>query len=334
MRITHVILTSSFAGSERYALELAAEQAKQHEVTLILRRAAMRESSRALGHRVSAKIGLQVVGDLFSGWQTRRWLRANPQDVVHGHLSRACKAIAGVGRCARVATLHIEYKSSQHARLDGLIAIAPWQMQAIPEHLRLRSRQINNWTQPQPVEPGVREHLRQAFGIGTKDFLFGSLGRIERSKGMDVLLAAHKQLNDPLAKLVVVGAGSELKQMQKASHAGAQFIGFSQQPQGWLSAFDAFVSPSRSEPFGLVMLEAMAQGLPIIASASQGAQHLAPKISRPLVPIGDAPALAGAMRCLMQGGKQRLEYDMREFDLHAQVEKIGAFYEQILAGPA
>jgi glycosyltransferase involved in cell wall biosynthesis len=76
--------------------------------------------------------------------------------------------------------------------------------------------------------------------------------------------------------------------------------GFVGQPAAWLAAFDALVSPARAEPFGLSLLEALASGLPVLATASAGAQHLAPWIGRPLVPVDDAAALAAALRQLLQ----------------------------------
>ena len=159
MRIAHVILTSRFAGSERYALELAAAQAAAgDEVHLLLRRRALQARPDALGHRVGPGVVVHAVPDWLPAWHGRRRLDALAPDAAHGHLSAGCRAVAGCRRAgARVATLHIAYKPRQHARLDGLVAIAPWQMAAIPEPLRARSVQVDNWTRPAPPAPGARD---------------------------------------------------------------------------------------------------------------------------------------------------------------------------------
>lgn len=331
MRIAHIILTSKFAGSERYALELAAEQAKQHDVTLVLRNSACIQHPRAIAHRVDPKVTIHKVNDWFAGFQVRRFLRQYSPDIAHAHLSRACKALAAIsGICPRIATLHIHYKAAQHQALDGLIAIAPWQLNDLPIVLRERSVQIDNWTLPHTTDANARSRLRAQLNLNDSDFLFGSIGRIENSKGMDLLLAAHKQIADPSCKLVIVGEGSQRRKLMELANDTAQLIGFSGEPQAWLSAFDCFVSASRSEPFGLVMLEAMQARLPIIASASQGARHLQKHIGRELVALDDVNALAQAMASVRAARPGRQDYDLSGFRIGPQAAAIEQYYQQCL----
>lgn len=159
MRIAHLILSSRFAGSERHALELAALQAAAgHEVRLVMRRKAARESPDAIAHRVDPAVGVELVDDWLFRWPARRqataFVRGWRPDVAHAHLGSACRSLHPLaGHCLRVATLHIAYKPRQHAALDGLVAIAPWQLDAIPPALRANSVQIDNWTHPAPPAP-------------------------------------------------------------------------------------------------------------------------------------------------------------------------------------
>ncbi|MFN7211702.1 MAG: glycosyltransferase, partial [Lysobacteraceae bacterium] len=126
MRIVHLLLTSRFAGSERYAIELAAGQAEAgHDVTLVLRRAALADRPDAPGRHLPPGLPIVTVPDWWAGWHARRWLRRHRPEVVHAHLSAACKALRGLEGPVRVATLHIAYKPRQHAHLDGLIAVTP-----------------------------------------------------------------------------------------------------------------------------------------------------------------------------------------------------------------
>jgi hypothetical protein len=107
-----------------------------------------------LAHRLDPRVRVQ----LLSGWRplllrrARRALRVLRPDVAHAHLSNACRALHGQrGLCLRVATLHIRYKPQQHADMDALIAIAPWQLAEVPAAQREHTTQIDNWTGPLPA---------------------------------------------------------------------------------------------------------------------------------------------------------------------------------------
>lgn len=333
MRIAHLLLTSRFAGTERHALELAAGQAAAgHEVTLLLRRAATADRVDAIAQRVEPRVRIVVVGDLLASWQARRWLRRTRPDVAHAHLSAGCRALHGLDTdVLRVATLHINYKPRQHAPLDGLIAIAPWQLPAIPQPLRTRSVQIDNWTLPRVPSADARARLRAQHGIADDVFLFGALGRTERSKGLDVLIEAFSRAALPHSRLAIVGQGREWSALRKQAGADVLMPGFADAPQDWLAAFDGFVSAARSEPFGLVLLEAMQARLPIVASASEGARHLAAQIGTPLVPVGDADALAAALQRLVDARPGRVGYPMDAYRIEAKLPQIEAFYREGLA---
>ena len=334
MRIVHLILTRRFAGSERYAVELANAQAQAgHEVTMVLRRVATEDRPDAIAHRLDPAVRVEAVGLLSPVWQARRIVRRLRPDVAHAHLSGACRALHGLrGECLRVASLHVAYKSRQHADLDALIAIAPWQLPAIPPALRPHSVQIDNWTRAQPAAPDARARIRAGARIAPDAFVFGALGRVERSKGLDVLVEAWKRADLPIeARLVIVGQGEAFDALRKIAPREVVMSGFVSDPQDWMAAFDVFVSAARREPFGLVLLEAMGARLPILASASEGARHLAEVIGTPLLPIDDPEALAEALRETFSQRPARRAYPMERFDLAARVADIEAFYRRELA---
>lgn len=332
MRIAHLLLTSRFAGSERYAIELAAGQAEAgHDVTLLLRRAALEDRPDAPGRHLPAGLPVVALPDWWAGWHARRWLRRHRPEVAHAHLSAACKALRRVEGIARVATLHIAYKPRQHAHLDGLVAITPGQLEAIPAGFRGQRVHVDNWTRAQPAAPGARERLRAALGIGDDVVLLGTLGRVEASKGHDVLVEAFARAGfGDAVQLVVVGGGSALEALRERAPRGVHVVGFSAEPAGWLAAMDGFVSAARSEPFGLVFLEAMVAGLPILATDTEGGRHLGPRFGTPQVPAGDAAALAAALRDFVAGGLPRRDYPLADLRPEAQLPRIEAFYRRLL----
>ena len=329
MHIAHLILTERFAGSERYAIELANAQAARHRVSLILRRAAAGAHAGALAQRVDPRVHLVLVGDLLARWNARRALQQLRPDVAHAHLSAACKSLHGLaGDTLRVATLHICYKRQQHAALDALVAIAPWQLADIPPPMQAHTAQIDNWTLPQAPQADARRRLRQQHGIPEDAWVFGALGRMESSKGFDLLIEAFRQAALPGAYLVIVGQGGALRQLRRAAGPQVVFPGFTDAPQNWLAAFDSFVSPARSEPYGLVLLEAMQAGLPVVATRTEGALHLAGTMHPDLVPIGDVAALAATLRETARLRPARRQYDLSGYSLPVRLDEFDAFYQR------
>lgn len=127
-----------------------------------------------------------------------------------------------------------------------------------------------------------------------------SLGRLVPEKGYDVLLDAIRRLADRgnLLRVSVAGDGPERDRLQEMS-AGlpVRWLGETSDPDRLLREADVFCLPSRNEAIGFALLEAMAAGLPCVASAIGQIPGLAPQIR--LVPPEDAGALADALGDLM-----------------------------------
>jgi glycosyltransferase involved in cell wall biosynthesis len=115
-------------------------------------------------------------------------------------------------------------------------------------------------------------------------------------------------------------------------------IGWVEDVARLLPTFDLFVSPSRSEPFGLSIVEAMASGVPVIASMSEGAREIIDdNQTGRLVPIGDVDALAKVICELLFDPAQRRSLSanagraVRErFSLERMLEATEEVYRQAL----
>lgn len=332
MRISHLILTRHFAGSERHAVELANAQSAHHDVSLILRRGAAGPHADAFADRVDPRVQLVLVPDWLAPWHAARALRTLAPDVAHAHLSGACRALKGFqGDCLRVATLHIRYKPQQHAALDALVAIAPWQLEDVPPAQRAHTVQIDNWILPHHPAADTRERLRRQHGIPPDAWVFGAVGRAEDSKGLDLLIDAFDQAQLPNAWLIIVGHGPALGMLRRRAGPRVLLPGFSRAPKDWMTAFDGFVSAARSEPFGLVLLEAMQAGLPIIATRTQGALHLAEWMHPTLVPLDDRAALAQALRQMADARPGPQSYPVERFRIDGKLAQLESFYRRELA---
>ncbi|MFD2631795.1 glycosyltransferase [Idiomarina piscisalsi] len=333
MKIAHIILTHSFAGSERHAIELANMQADTgHDVTVVLHKRGTENRDNAIIQHIADNISVKVIDGsrLFASRRARQVIREIEPDVAHAHLSAACKALKGLsGKCLRIATLHIHYKPQQHRHLDALIAIAPWQLEAIPSALKKNSAQIDNWSQAVPASKDAREQLRAQYGIANDEIVFGTLGRVVDSKGHETLIEAFHLADVPNSRLVIVGDGKNWKAIREKAESSIVMPGFSNKPHDWLACFDVFVSAAKSEPFGLVFLEAMHAQLPIVSSASHGAQYLKSYFPYPLSDIGNAEQLAEIMQ---QAAKNTspVDYDMESFHPDAKCNEVIQFYQQQL----
>lgn len=341
MKITHLILTSTFAGSERHVVELANAQANDsHEVSVILSTAGCQDRPDAIAHRINPAVTIIPVRRFLpiAYLQVRRWLTQNPPDIIHAHLSQACRIARYLPQSLRprVATLHIHYKPQQHSSFDGLVAITPSQLNDLPEPLRSRSIHINNWTSATPSPRSAGLALRQTFCIPHHHKVLGSLGRIENSKGTELLIQAFLQANLPDTSLVLVGQGPDLQRLRKQYAAQTNIIlpGFSNSPQDWLAGFDLFISAALSEPFGLVFLEAMTANLPILATQTNGAQHLGQQFPFPLEPTNNIPALANAITQASQSLPISTTYDLSPYQLPHILPKITGFYQSLCANPS
>jgi len=102
------------------------------------------------------------------------------------------------------------------------------------------------------------------------------------------------------------------------------------------AAIDVFVSPSRSESFGLAMLEAMAGGTPVVATETDGAKQLFGSKGE-FVRIEDPVALARAVSSLLQDGQRRegiaafgVERAQSMFDVERMIDQTEQMYESVL----
>jgi glycosyltransferase involved in cell wall biosynthesis len=154
---------------------------------------------------------------------------------------------------------------------------------------------------PQPVSPPSAAYVRAPTDHPT--FLFA--GRLSREKGVEVLLEAFRRLRDahPAAELRIAGDGPLRADLEAAAVAGwgsrVRFLGPCppERVEAEMAVAWAVVQPSVwEEPFGLVALEAIVRGVPVIVSECGGlAENVEPQVHGLLVPPRDTPALVRAL---------------------------------------
>lgn len=148
-------------------------------------------------------------------------------------------------------------------------------------------------------EPGSR----QQFGFDDGDYLLATVGRLVARKAIDQLILAIAELPER-AHLLIIGSGPQEPRLRElAAERGVQsrvhFMGFVDEAEKFsiLQMSDAFVSASQHEGFGLVFLEAMASGLPVICYDYGGqTDFLESGVTGRLLPLNDQEALRACLQ--------------------------------------
>lgn len=138
------------------------------------------------------------------------------------------------------------------------------------------------------------------------------LGRLVKTKGVQTLIEAAAILDDPAISITLVGEGpdrAEFEQMIAQMKPGTpvHLLGHVDNPFPTLADADIFVTASERESFGIVLVEALCLGVPVISSdcPSGPAEILEDGKFGELVPVGDAAAVARTIRSLSQDRSRR-----------------------------
>lgn len=267
-------------------------------------------------------------------------------NVVLTWMSRAtgfCPRPSERRRYIHVARLGGYYDLKYYRRCDHLIG----NTMDLVRYMRTngwpaeRTHYLPNFVDASPLPPVSREALSTPMNAR----VVLALGRLHRNKGFDVLIRALERL--PGVILWLGGEGTERGALETlARELGVvdrvRWLGWRNDVGALMAAADAFTCPSRREPLGNVVIEAWAQGVPVVAAASVGpAALIASGETGLLVPVDDAEALAGSLATLLDHPElaARLRaagqsaYEAR-FTEAAVIAQYRAFFEKVVAqGP-
>ena len=152
-----------------------------------------------------------------------------------------------------------------------------------------------------------RAEARADLGLPAQAFIVGNVGRLHPDKDQATLIQGFAKALPQLpagSQLVIMGKGrleQDLKAQAKELGIAAQvnFLGQVPDARRFFRAFDVFALSSDHEPFGMVLLEAMAAGVPLLATACGGAKEVVEGVGI-LFPLGDADHLAQGLQHLAQ----------------------------------
>lgn len=310
-------------------------------------------------------------------WQIpelRRAIRETRPDVVHSRNWGAIEAVMAGRLAGRCALVH-----SEHGLESSAATREPWRricfrrlafelahsVFCVSRQLRdfharrtgfaaRRISVIHNGVDSMRFspDPAARARMRRELEIGEKEFCVGAVGNLLPVKDHLTLLEAVNRLGGAARdwRVLVAGEGSESPKLAAAASAmpgGAQritFLGASSRVSELLNAFDVYVLPSLNEGISNSLLEAMATGLPVIATATGGNPEVVEDgRSGLLFPPGNAPGLGeGLMRLYSEPqlgaelGAAARRRVREEFSIESMVANYEKLYERVtpVAQPA
>jgi glycosyltransferase involved in cell wall biosynthesis len=325
------IVESSGGGTGRHVLDLAEGLAAHGCNVHVLY--SPRRADRLFLERVARLSGVRATplwmhtglhpSDLFAVRSIRRYLRKNgPFDVIHGHSSKggALARLAGFRSGAAIFyTLHglimmdpglAWWKRSFYLAIERTLSAATAAIIAVsPEEARAAVRLGLGQSRVITIPNGVgllrctrRSDARRALGIGDAELLVGFVGRLVTQKAPHVLLQAFAEVarEVPHARLVMVGDGplrGDMDRFAQALGVGTMVLWLGERDaREVLAALDIFALSSRKEGLPYVVLEAMAVGLPVVATASSGVESLIEQgVNGSIVATDDSLAFARAL---------------------------------------
>ena len=170
--------------------------------------------------------------------------------------------------------------------------------------------------------------------------IIGYIGRLIQSKALDVLLDAVARLNSIDWRLAIIGDGEQGKELEQLSlklkiEDRVKFFGFQEERLSFLKGFDVFVLPSRTEGTPRCLMEAMAAGVPVVASDIKGCRVLIKNEQTGLLfPVDAAEILADRIETIASDEKIRdsLARKGREFiDRQFSAKRMAGEYAQLYA---
>ncbi|MGD8397012.1 MAG: glycosyltransferase [Candidatus Eiseniibacteriota bacterium] len=356
--IVQLIETGGPGGAERVLVSLAERLAAGPDTTVsvgLLKEGWLARELRGRGLEPHL-LALRHAIDLGFLRALTRHLRAVGAGLVHAHEFAMNLYGTLAGRIAGlpvVATVHgRNYYADAGRRVAAMrllprlgasvVAVSSDIRDFLVNELGVRPvRVIPNGIDVARYRSGDRAAARRALGIPDDVLLVGTVGNLYRVKGHAVLVEAVARLGDPRVHIAVAGRGEEERalralaatcDMEKRLH----LLGFRDDVPLLLAGFDLYALPSFSEGQSLALIEAMAAGLPIVATAVGGNPEILKDGEHGLLcPAGEAASLAACIGRLLAApaeaaalGRAAGVRAEREFSLETMVRRYRALYAE------
>ncbi len=365
MRILQINSAQGWGGGEAHTLMLAQGlRARGQTVVLAC------QPGSAIAERFGAEgfdqypLPLRGELDLFTAWQLADYQQAHGFDIVHAHLARdypvAAYATLRAPRMQLVLTRHVLFPLRMWllnrfvlSRTAAIIAVSESVKSTLIHDSGVPATLISTIYNGIPTAQFATARtgqLRSELSLAGAGVLIGVVGSISPHKGLDTFLRAIPLLTagHPDAHFVIVGNALHEEYVTELRNLVLQLgivncswlIGQRADIPQIMKDLTILVMPSQGEAFGLVLVEAMAAGTPVVATSVGGVREIITDgenglLVPPKDPIRLAKALGGLLKqpALMERLRAAGQSDAcRRFDLNIMVEQTLQRYEAVIAG--
>ncbi len=361
VRVLHLLAPAEIGGLERVVISLSAGQHRRgHDVRILVFLDEGTTDNPVVQEFAERGVSVDVVPLRARSYcreraETRKLLAGFCPDIVHTHGARTDVLDAGVARgagFATVTTLHGftggDWKNRLYetlqvraaARAGAAVAVSHPIAEVLAHRGVSRERIhviLNAWDGGSPPVP--RADARRKLGLDGTGTCIGWVGRLSREKGPDLLLEALSLLPGREGTLVIVGEGREGDALRtQASQLGVsdriRWCGARDAAGRLMSAFDLFVLSSRTEGTPMVLFEAMAAEVPIVATQVGGVPDVVSATEAVLVPPHAARLAEGMGEALtdLAGARRRADAARERLDREFSVEPWLDRYDEVYLG--
>ena len=365
-RILHTIDTTGPGGAETVFIELATRPMRPDDCNIVaitgtgwIHDELCRRGMNAHLLSVSESFDVRYLYSLV------RLIRRHRVELVQSHLLGSnvyCSMAGMICRVPVVSTFHgsVDFCSAErHLALKRLVLNRGsrryvFVSDALREEIITRSGisrskaiTIYNGIDAAAFAPHRNSTLKQELGLADDAIVVGAVGNIRSGKGYDTFLRAAALLRgeNPRYQFVVAGEGDNAltRQLLKLRRElglddTVHFIGFRQDVAALLNSLDVFVLSSVAEGFSLATVEAMACGVPVVATRSGGPEEIITDgVNGILVDVRAESQLAGAIRRVTEDATTRkslaanaLDLARSRYTLDAMLMQYRALYEELI----
>ncbi len=360
MKVLHVITGLEAGGAEIQLALLLRHTRHESDVVTLYNAGSVAEQIRADGTSVH-DLGMRSNTELGALVRLRSMIAEGRYDVVHTHLYRSqiyARPAAWLARTPVVVTTehsigetHIE-RRKMTAGVRGLYLASELFSDATIAVSDVVRERLVRWGVPArkitvipngieaaalAFDQAARERARAQFGIGPDTYVIGALGRIDENKRIELTVEAAAPMLGERCKILVIGRGDHRAAVEAAAaRLGVAdhviFGGFQPDTAAMMAAFDLYVASSVQETFGLAVLEAMANGLPVVYTVCPALDGIQTSQARHVA--GNPEDMRVEIRKAVDEGPQPRQPDSAVFDRYGMdsvARRIDDLYEQIRA---